>query len=420
MAVATFVVMGLMNLTGFAGQRTGVPYPVLARLSFGVMGAQLPAIVRAIVGIAWYGIQTFLASQAVQLLVLKVWPGLASLTEGGFVGLSPLGWISFLVIWAAQLLLIRHGMETVRRFQDVAGPAIWLVMIVLAVYIAVEAGGRMTFDFSDTELSTGEAVREFLAIISLTVAYFAALLLNFCDFSRFAPTKKAVRVGNLLGLPVNYLAFAAVSAVVTAGTFAVYGDFITDPVEVVGRMDNVVVLLLGAVTFAIATLGINVVANFISAAYDLSNVVPKWLEFRRAGLLAAVLALAVMPWHLYGSPVAVNYFLGALGAFMGPLFGILMVDYWLIRKERVALAELYKMDGAYAYSSGVNLRAVIAFVVTAVPTATLALVPTFGDIAPFSWPIGVVLAGLIYRALMAGQPVPGTLPHEEAAEVVTG
>jgi len=419
MAVATFVVMGLMNLTGFAGQRTGVPYPVLARLSFGVMGAQLPAIVRAIVGIAWYGIQTFLASQAVQIILLKVWPGLASLTEGGFVGLSPLGWISFLVIWAAQLLLIRRGMESVRKFQDIAGPAIWLVMIVLAVYIAIEAGGRMTFDFSDTDLSTGEAVREFFAVISLTVAYFAALLLNFCDFSRFAPSKKAVRMGNLLGLPVNYLAFAAVSAVVTAGTFAVYGDFITDPVEVVARMDNIVVLLLGALTFAIATLGINVVANFVSAAYDLSNVVPKVLDFRRAGLLAAVLALAVMPWHLYSSPVAVNYFLGALGAFMGPLFGILMVDYWLIRKERVAIDELYKMDGGYAYSSGVNPRAIIAFVVTATPTAILALVPDFGAIAPFSWPIGVVLAGLIYRVLMAGQPIPGTLPEEEAAEVVT-
>jgi NCS1 family nucleobase:cation symporter-1 len=117
-------------------------------------------------------------------------------------------------------------------------------------------------------------------------------------------------------------------------------------------------------------------------------VAPKVLDFRRAGLLAAVLALAVMPWHLYGSPVAVNYFLGALGAFMGPLFGILMVDCWLIRRERVAIDELYKIDGAYAYSSGVNPRAMIAFVVASTPTAILALVPTFGAIAPFSWPIG--------------------------------
>jgi NCS1 family nucleobase:cation symporter-1 len=418
LGVATFVVLGLMNLTGYAGQRLGVPYPVLARLSFGVLGANIPAIIRAIVGIAWYGIQTYLASFAVQVLLLKVAPGLAAWTEGGFLGLSPLGWACFLVVWALQLLLIRRGMETVRRFVDFAGPAIWIAMFVLAIWIAVKAGGSLSFAFSDKSLSAGQQVREFLAVISLTVSYFAALLLNFCDFSRFAPTRKAVRLGNLLGLPVNFIAFAAVSAVVTAGTFAVYGEFITDPVEVVARLDSVVVLLIGAVTFAVATLGINVVANFVSAAYDLSNVVPRILDFRRAGLVAAVLALLVMPWKLYGSPVAINYFLGALGAFLGPLFGILMVDYWVIRRERVAVAELYRLDGDYTYRSGINPRAVVAFVVTAVPTALIALLPGFAALAPFSWPIGVVLGAAVYYPLMRNQPVPGSVPHapeEQAA-----
>jgi nucleobase:cation symporter-1, NCS1 family len=418
LGVATFLVLGLMNLTGYAGQRLGVPYPVLARLSFGVLGANIPAIIRAIVGIAWYGIQTYLASFAVQVLLLKTAPGLKAWTEGGFLGLSPLGWVCFLVVWALQLLLIRRGMETVRRFVDFAGPAIWIAMFVLAIWIAVKAGGSLSFAFSDKNLSAGEQVREFLAVISLTVSYFAALLLNFCDFSRFAPTRKAVRLGNLLGLPLNFIAFAAVSAVVTAGTFAVYGEFITDPVEVVARLDSVVVLLIGAVTFAVATLGINVVANFVSAAYDLSNVVPRVLDFRRAGLVAAVLALLVMPWKLYGSPVAINYFLGALGAFLGPLFGILMVDYWLIRRERVAVAELYKLNGDYTYRSGFNPRAVGAFAVTAVPTALIALVPAFSALAPFSWPIGVVLGAIVYFPLMRNQPVPGTVPaapEEQAA-----
>jgi nucleobase:cation symporter-1, NCS1 family len=411
LGVATFAVLGLMNLTGYAGQRLGVPYPVLARLSFGVLGANIPAIIRAIVGIAWYGIQTYLASFAVQVLLLKMAPGLTAWTDGGFLGLSPLGWVCFLVVWALQLLLIRRGMETVRRFVDFAGPAIWIAMFVLAIWIAVKAGGSLSFAFSDKQLSAGEQVREFLAVVSLTVSYFAALLLNFCDFSRFAPSRKAVRLGNLLGLPVNFIAFAAVSAVVTAGTFAIYGEFITDPVEVVARLDSVVVLLIGAVTFAVATLGINVVANFVSAAYDLSNVVPRLLDFRRAGLVAAVLALLVMPWKLYGSPVAINYFLGALGAFLGPLFGILMVDYWLIRRERVAVAELYKLDGDYTYRSGFNPRAVGAFAVTAVPTAVIALVPAFSALAPFSWPIGVVLGAAVYFPLMRNQPVPGSVPY---------
>lgn len=414
--IATAVVMALMNLTGIAGQRLGVPYPVLARLSFGVRGANLPALVRAIVGIAWYGIQTYLASVAVQVLALKIHPALHSWTHGGFIGLSPLGWLSFLVIWGLQLLLIRRGMETIRKFQDYAGPAIWIVMIALAIYIFVKSHGHLTMDFGGPKLSSGQSVLKFFTVISLTVSYFAALLLNFCDFSRFTPTKRAVQRGNLLGLPVNFIAFAVVTTVVTSGSYKVYGKFITDPVDVVARMDSVAVLVLGAVTFAIATLGINVVANFVSAAYDLSNLVPRKMDFRTAGLVAAVLSLVVMPWKIYSSPVAVNYFLGALGAFMGPLFGILMIDYYLVRKQRVALAEVYKMDGGYSYQSGVNVRAIVSFVVASAIAAPIALIHYFSSTSPFAWPIGVVIGAAVYFVLMRGEQIIGTTPQEEASQ----
>jgi NCS1 family nucleobase:cation symporter-1 len=415
LVLATFIVMGLMNLTGTAGQRLGVPYPVFARLSFGVRGANLPALIRALVGIAWYGIQTYLASVAVQVLVLKIWPDLGSWTHGGFLGLSGLGWISFLLIWGLQLLLIRRGMETIRRFQDYAGPAIWFVMIALAIYILVKAHGHLNMNFGGPKLSGAGSVLKFFTVMSLVVSYFAALFLNFCDFSRFTPTKRAVRRGNLFGLPVNFIAFAIVATVVTSGSYKVYGKFITDPVDVVARIDSVVVLALGAVTFAIATLGINVVANFVSAAYDLSNLVPKKMDFRRAGLIAAVLSLVVMPWKIYSSPVAVNYFLGALGAFLGPLFGIIIIDYYIVRKQRVALDEAYKLEGEYTYTSGVNLRAIIAFAVSAAITVPIALIHYFQSWSPFAWPIGVVLGAAIYLPLMRGQQVVGTTPAEEQA-----
>jgi NCS1 family nucleobase:cation symporter-1 len=415
MVLATFVVMGLMNLTGIAGQRLGVPYPVLARLSFGIRGANLPALIRAIVGIAWYGIQTYLASVAVQVLLLKIWPGLSSMTGKGFLGLSPLGWISFLVIWALQLLLIRRGMETIRKFQDYAGPAIWIVMIALAVWIFVKSGGHLTMNFGGPKLSTPGSVLKFATVVSLVVSYFSALLLNFCDFSRFTPSKRAVQRGNVLGLPVNFIAFALVTTVVTAGSFRVYGKFITDPVDVVARMNSVVVLVIGAVTFAVATLGINVVANFVSAAYDLTNLAPRHMNFRRAGVIAALVSLVVMPWKIYSSPVAVNYFLGAVGAFLGPLFGILMVDYYLVRKQRVLLGDVYKVSGAYTYASGINLRAVAAFVVASVIAAPLALITTFSTISPFAWPIGVVIGGCVYFGLMRGQQIIGLSPTEELA-----
>jgi NCS1 family nucleobase:cation symporter-1 len=418
LVLGTGVVMALMNLTGIAGQRLGVPYPVLARLSFGVRGANLPAIVRAVVGIAWYGIQTYLASVAIQVLVLKIAPSASSWTHGGFLGLPPLGWIAFLAIWVLQLLLIRRGMETIRRFQDYAGPAIWIAMIALAIWVLVKSGGHLSMNFGGPKLSIPESIKEFFVVISLVVSYFAALLLNFCDFSRFTPTKREVQRGNLLGLPVNFIAFAIVTTVVTAGSFKVYGQYITDPVELVSKISLVPVLILGAVTFAVATLGINVVANFVSAAYDLSNLVPRKLDFRRAGLVAAVLALVVMPWKLYSSPAVINDFLGTLGAFLGPLFGILMTDYYLFRRQRVAVAELYRAHGGYTYTGGVNWRALLSFVVAAAVAAPVALLGTFTSIAAFAWPIGVVIGGALYFFLMIGQPVIGEPPTTDP-EVVT-
>ncbi|HLL65021.1 MAG TPA: NCS1 family nucleobase:cation symporter-1 [Micromonosporaceae bacterium] len=404
---AIFIVYGLMNLTGAMGQRLGVPYPVIARISFGVFGANLPAMIRALVGIAWYGIQTYLASVAVIVLLLKAFPGLEPMTGGGFLGLSPLGWICFLAIWAVQLLIIRRGMETVRRFQDWAGPAIWVVMAVLAVWILVKAGGNVSLNLSSVQLSTGEQILQFFSAMALTVSYFAALYLNFCDFSRFAPSMRAVRLGNLLGLPVNFIAFAIVTVLVTAGSKAVYGEFLPNPVDIVARVDSLVILLLGAVTFTVATLGINVVANFVSAAYDIANIAPSRLSFKRGGYIAATLALLVMPWKLYATPVAVNYFLGALGAFMGPLFGIIMIDYWLLRRQRVDVAELFRADGRYAYTKGVNVRAFLAFGVSATITAILALVKAFSDLAPFSWFIGAILGGGLYWLIARGRPEVG-------------
>ena len=173
LVVGIVIVFFLMNLTGFAGQRTGAPFPVIARISFGVFGANLPALIRAVIAIAWYGIQTWLASVAVVVLALSLWPGLKPWSEGGFLGLSPLGWAAFAVMWVLQLLVIRRGMETVRRFQDWAGPAIWVVMFVLAIWIVVKAGSGFSLNLSTQQLSGGAAAGAFVSAVALTVTYFS-------------------------------------------------------------------------------------------------------------------------------------------------------------------------------------------------------------------------------------------------------
>ena len=399
LVVAVAIVYFLMNLSGYAGQALGVPYPVLARISFGTFGANLPALIRAIVAIFWYGIQTWLASTAVIVLALKAAPGLASWTHNDILGLSTLGWIAFLLMWALQLLLLRHGMETIRRFQDWAGPAVWVAMLALTLWILVKSGWHVSLTLGNKKLSGGETVHEFLAAIALTVAYFSTLMLNFCDFSRFAPSRRAILVGNFWGLPVNFMAFALVSVIVTAGSFAVYGKYVFDPVELVGRIDNLVVLLLGAITFAVATLGINVVANFVSPAYDLANVAPNHIDFKRGGVISAIVALVCTPWNLFSNPTVVNYFIGGLGAFLGPLFGIIMLDYYILRRQRVVLGDLFREDGEYSYRNGWNPRAVVAFVIAATPTAIIALVPALSYWAPYSWFLGAALGAVIHYAL---------------------
>jgi NCS1 family nucleobase:cation symporter-1 len=388
----------LMNLTGFAGQKTGVPFPVIARMSFGVYGANLAALIRAVIAIAWYGIQTWLASQAVLVLAIAAWPETAKYTDGGFLGLSPAGWVAFAVLWVLQLLVIRRGMETVRRFQDWAGPAIWVVMFLLAGWIVVEAGSDFSLNLSTDGTSGHGATYAFLVAIAYTITYFSTLLLNFCDFSRFAPDRATVVRGNFWGLPVNFLAFALVTVAVTAGSIAVFGETITDPVEIVARIDNVWVTVIGAVTFVIATIGINVVANFVSASYDLANVAPRHIDFRRGGLISAIVAVVITPWHLYSSPAAINYFLGGLGALLGPLFGIIFLDFFLVRRQHVSIDELYLDDprSRYHYLNGWNPKALLAFAVAGAVSLPVALWKPWADAAPFSWFVGVVIGGGVY------------------------
>ena len=400
----TIIFVG-MNWMGYAGQRTGVPFPVFSRISFGVWGANLPALIRAVIAIAWYGIQTYLAALAINVLLLVLWPGLAPLEDVSFLGLSVLGWISFVALWFVQLLILTRGIETVRRYQDWAGPIIWVVMLVMAVWLFVLAGG-ISLTESITPLSTGETVRQILGGAVLTIATYATLMLNFCDFSRFTPSNRAIRVGNFLGLPINGTAFAVVAALTTAGTYQVFGKAITDPAQIIAKVPNPVLLISGAIMFAAATIGVNIVANFVSPAYDLANVWPRHINFQRGGMISAVVAVLVLPWNLYSNPAVVNYFLGALGAVLGPFFGIMMVDYYLVRRRQVVIEDLFRDEpsGTYHYRRGVNPRALWVFVPTALVSCVVALLPSFALAAPFSWFVGAGLAAVAYYFAMRNHP----------------
>lgn len=399
------IVMYLTNMTGKAGVQLGVPYPVLARISFGVFGGNIPALIRGIIAVFWYGIQTYLASVAVSAILLTMWPGMESLTTKSFLGLDYLGWMGFLILWFVQLVIMAYGMEIIRKFDNFAGPIVYVLMVFLIIWILIESKGNISLNLSTNQLAGGQALLMFFSAIALVVAYFSTIMLNVSDFTRFTPNLKTMRKANFWGLPVNFTAFSIATVIVTAGSYAVFGKYIFDPVELVARIPNKFALVVGAFGFATATVGINIVANLVSPAYDLANLAPKHINFRRGGIITAVLSVVVLPWKIYANPLAVNYFLGGLAAFLGPIFAIMMIDYYLIKKANINVQSLYQEGSAhpYWYQGGYNKKAIISFLLGTLVSAPVALVPTFAVLAPFSWFIGVAIAGLVYYNLMKGE-----------------
>ncbi|XOD05959.1 NCS1 family nucleobase:cation symporter-1 [Burkholderia sp. 22PA0099] len=403
--VGIAIVNALCNLIARPSQQLGVPYPVACRATFGVLGANVPAVIRGLIAVAWYGIQTFLASSALVIVVLKFvpqWMPYADVHRYGFLGLSALGWAGFMLLWVLQALVFWNGMETIKKFIDFAGPAVYVVMFVLAGYMVWRAGWRnIGLNLGGVRYHGADAIPVMITAIALVVSYFSGPMLNFGDFSRYCNSYRAVKRGNFWGLPVNFLAFSLVTVITTAATLPVFGELITDPVATVGRIDHPTAVILGALTFTIATIGINIVANFVSPAFDFSNVAPRLISWRAGGMLAAVASIFITPWNLFNNPAVIHYTLDVLGSFIGPLYGVLIVDFYLIKRGKLDRDDLYTLSetGAYWYRGGVNRRAVFALLPAAAIAIACVMVPSLGALANFSWFVGAILAGLVYRAI---------------------
>jgi NCS1 family nucleobase:cation symporter-1 len=402
--VGITIVLFFCNLVAKPSQRTGVPYPVICRSVFGVLGANIPAIIRGLIAVAWYGIQTYLASASLDILLVRMWPGLepyADLNQHGFLGLSTLGYFTFALLWVAQAAVFWTGMNTIRKFIDFAGPAVYVVMIVLCVYLLTKAHWNINLNLSDHQLSGTKVFTTMLAATALVVSYFSGPMLNFGDFSRYGESFKAVRKGNFWGLPVNFVFFSLMTVLTAAATLPVYGKLITDPVETVGHIDNTFALVLAALTFTTATIGINIVANFVSPAFDFSNVNPQKISWRMGGMIAAVGSVLLTPWNLYKSPETIHYTLDTLGAFIGPLFGVLIAHYYVVHKQRVCIDDLFTLDpsGAYHYKRGYNPPAIWATGIAASCAMAAVFVPGITRFDDYSWFIGCGIGFAAYALL---------------------
>lgn len=410
--LAGFIVMALVNLSGKPSVKYGIPYPVMARASMGVRGAQFPALVRGIVAIFWYGVQTFFASTAIALLITAVTGYSGGAT---FLGMSAVGWLSYVIVAVFQVALFLKGIEWIKRYLNWAAPMVYVVMIALMIAIWVKAGSGLLTGLGDVFAGGGgdgrAPISAFVAVVGTMVAYFAAVIINYGDFSRFVKTERGMKRGNLYGLPVSLAVFSFLALVITAGTGVLYGEALTSPADIVERVDNVWLTVIAALTFFAATVGINLVANFIPPAYDLANLMPAKINFRLGGIITAIIAFFIGAlWVAVISDMGVAKFVDTLGAVLAPLYGIMIIDYYLIRKQRLRVQHLFsaKPDSTYHYAKGWNLRALAAFGAAAVFSVSTVWVPALADLTGFAWLIGAAIGAALHLVLMRGhtrQPV---------------
>ncbi|MFJ6748994.1 NCS1 family nucleobase:cation symporter-1 [Streptomyces sp. NPDC091266] len=413
-ALANVIVLGPMLLTGHAGPKYGIPFPVLARASFGLRGANLPALIRAAVACCWFGIQTWIGGQGIYILLGKISGG--SWSDAATIGGYPWTlWLCFLAFWALELAIIHRGMETLRRFENWAAPFVLVGAVVLLIWMAGKAGGLgPLLDQPGTLGWDADFWPVFFPSLMGMIGFWATLSLNIPDFTRFGAGQRAQVWGQTLGLPTTMTAFALLSVFVTSGSQAVYGAPIWDPVALAGKSDNVFGLLFALITVLIATVSVNIAANVVSPAYDLANLAPKFITFRRGALITGVIGVLILPWKLTATPeLYIFLWLGVVGGLLGTVAGILIADYWIIRRTRLTLADLYRPAGRYWYTGGWNIRAVLAFALGGLlavggsysrpgkgPFPADGLIPALKPLADYGWAVGLATGLLVYTVLM--------------------
>lgn len=399
------IVMFFANLMGKPGQQAGIPFPVVCRMSFGVLGANIPAIIRGAIAVVWYGIQTYLASSSFIVLMLYFAPGLNTLSGPTFLGLSYLGWIGFAAMWIIQAFVFMFGMGFIRKVIDWAGPAIYVAMIALCIYMIDQTGwSAINFSLSTEKLSGWSTVNEMVIAIVLVAGYFAGPTLNFSDFARYCNSYSKIKLANWLGLPVNFIVFSFISVTIVAASLPLFGQMITDPIETVHKLNSGLIIVLGTLTFIFATTGINIVANFVSPAFDFSNVAPQKISFKQGGFIAAVLSILIMPWNLFNNPAMIHYTVDILATLIGPIYGIILVDYFSVKKQKIDVDALYTENpqGRYWYQGGINKKAVAALICAGcVGVVTTFIVPQLSNYSLF---ISGLVAATSYWKFMAKQP----------------
>ena len=387
------IVLIPMILNAHAGTKYGIPFPVYVRASFGVRGANVPAVLRALVACGWFGIQCWIGGQAIYSMLQIVLPDVARLQAGV--------WICFFAFWALNMFVIWKGIETIKFLEGIGAPFMLGVGLLLLWWITSKAGGLGPVLSAPSKFqSTADFFHFFIPSLTGMVGFWATVALNIPDFTRYAKSQKAQMLGQALGLPTAMTLYSFIGVAVTSASAVLFGTPIWDPVVLLGRFHEPLIASIALVALLIATLNTNVAANVVSPSNDFSNLSPQHISFRAGGLITGVVGVLMMPWKLLGD--FSNYIFGWLigySALLGPIAGIMIADYFIVRKAELKLTDLYIRDGIYEYSNGVNYRAMAALAIGVAVALIGLVIPPVRFLYDYAWFVGFIVSGAIHTAL---------------------
>src|SRR5437870_2933646 len=372
--LGNLIVVVPMILTAHAGTRYGIPFPVLCRASFGTRGANVPALMRAFVACGWFGIQTWIGGAAIYKILGVFFPGLTTPGAPAFLGITLAEFVCFLFFWSINMFVVYKGIESIRFLLNIKAPLLIALGLLLLAWAYQNAGGfgpilAQPSAFDPGQPKAGQFWSFFVPSLTGMIGFWATLSLNIPDFSRYARTQRDQIVGQALGLPLTMALYSFIGVAVTSATTIIYGKTIWDPVDVLTRFTNPVVLVVAMIALCIATLATNIAANVVSPANDFAHLAPKRISFRMGGLITGVVGVLIMPWKLVADPHGYIFtWLVAYSALLGPIGGILIADYFVWRRRKLNLAALYQPDGEYRFTGGFSVVALFALIVAVLPS----------------------------------------------------
>ena len=412
------VVLIPILLNSHPGTKYGIPFPVFARAAYGTYGSNLPALMRAIVACGWFGIQAWIGGEALHTFFCAVIPGWPTLLGGAIGGHAPTEWLSFLIFWGLNIYIIYRGMDLLRKVENWAAPFVLIMTTLLLGWAIWKAHG---LGYLLTQQSKFHTFGEFwpIFIISLTgmIGFWATLSLNMPDFTRFGHSQREQAVGQVVALPTTMTVFAAMSVVITSAALVIYPHMkmeeLWDPIKLVGQFHSVPVIAISMFTVVVATLAVNIAANVVSPANDFANAFPKLISFRTGGLITGIIGILMQPWRLLADPSGYIFaWLVGYSGGLGSIAGVLIADYWLVRKKRLELGDLYRTTGTYKYFGGWNWRAVIATLLGCTLAWIGLVVPPLRPLYDYAWFVGFGTAAIVHLVLMKALPPSPVLASE--------